>query len=292
MSLLLIVITPALWSANYLVARYAPGIVSPHLLAFLRWLIAFCLMLPFAWSELRQTWPAWRNEWKEMLFLGALGMWICGAFVYIGGETTEALNIGLLYALAPVLIVMVSARLLKDRLQGLQVIGLILAVAGVVVVVTKGSWQTVAGMRFNTGDIWVMIAVISWTAYSVVLKQRHSVLGSFARVTVITAGGLLVLLPFTVVELIATGLPGDIPHALSISLIAAILPGFGAYQAYAYLQQKVGAARAGLVLYLGPLYTALLGWWLLAEPPQWYHMLGAVLIIPGMYLAMSSNKPS
>ena len=291
-SLLLIVITPALWSANYLVARYAPGIVSPHLLAFLRWLIAFCLMLPFAWSELRQTWPAWRNEWKEMLFLGALGMWICGAFVYIGGETTEALNIGLLYALAPVLIVMVSARLLKDRLQGLQVIGLILAVAGVVVVVTKGSWQTVAGMRFNTGDIWVMIAVISWTAYSVVLKQRHSVLGSFARVTVITAGGLLVLLPFTVVELIATGLPGDIPHALSISLIAAILPGFGAYQAYAYLQQKVGAARAGLVLYLGPLYTALLGWWLLAEPPQWYHMLGAVLIIPGMYLAMSSNKPS
>ena len=289
-SLLLIVITPALWSANYLVARYAPGIISPHLLAFLRWLIAFGLMLPFAWSELRRSWPVWRSEWKEMLFLGALGMWICGAFVYIGGETTEALNIGLLYALAPMLIVIVSARLLKDRLQGMQVVGLILAVTGVVVVVSKGSWQNIAGMRFNTGDIWVMIAVISWTTYSVVLRQRRSVLGSFARVTVITAGGLVVLLPFTVAELVTTGLPADIPHALYICVIAAILPGFGAYQAYAYLQQKIGAARAGLVLYLGPLYTALLGWWLLGEPPQWYHMLGAVMIIPGMYLAMSSNK--
>ena len=82
--LLLIIITPAMWSANYLVARYAPGIVAPHLLAFLRWSMAFCLMLPFAYAELRREWPQWRNEWKEMIFLGALGMWICGAFVYIG----------------------------------------------------------------------------------------------------------------------------------------------------------------------------------------------------------------
>ncbi len=292
LSLLLIVITPALWSANYLVARYAPGIVSPHLLAFLRWLIAFCLMLPFAFSELRQLWPAWGREWKEMLFLGALGMWICGAFVYIGGETTEALNIGLLYALAPVLIAIVSAHLLKDRLQGLQLIGLLLAVTGVLIVVSKGSWHSIAEVNFNTGDVWVIIAVISWTTYSVVLKQRNSVLGSFARVTVITAGGLLVLLPFTVAEIAVYGLPANIPHALFISAIAAVLPGFGAYQAYAFLQQKIGAARAGLVLYLGPLYTALLGWWLLAEPPQWYHLVGAILIIPGMYLAMFKRHRS
>ncbi len=285
--LLLIIITPAMWSANYLVARYAPGIVAPHLLAFLRWSMAFCLMLPFAWPELRREWPQWRREWKEMIFLGALGMWICGAFVYIGGETTAALNIGLLYALAPVLIAIASAWVLKDRLKGLQLVGLLLAVAGVLIVVSKGSWQTIVSVDFTVGDIWVIIAVISWTIYSVVLKQRASVLGSFARVTVITAGGLLVLLPFTLAEIAVTGLPTDMSMALFIGAIAAILPGFGAYQAYAYLQQKVGAARAGLVLYLGPLYTGLLGWWVLGEPPQWYHLLGAVLIIPGMYLAMS-----
>ncbi len=285
--LLLIIITPAMWSANYLVARYAPGIDAPHLLAFLRWSMAFCLMLPFAWPELRREWPQWRREWKEMIFLGALGMWICGAFVYIGGETTAALNIGLLYALAPVLIAIASAWVLKDRLKGLQLVGLLLAVAGVLIVVSKGSWHTIVSVDFTVGDIWVIIAVISWTIYSVVLKQRASVLGSFARVTVITAGGLLVLLPFTLAEIAVTGLPTDMSMALFIGAIAAILPGFGAYQAYAYLQQKVGAARAGLVLYLGPLYTGLLGWWVLGEPPQWYHLLGAVLIIPGMYLAMS-----
>ena len=138
---LLIVITPAIWSTNYIVARAAPGVIEPHLLAFLRWLIAFLLMLPLAWSELRSQWPDWRKEWKDLLLLGALGMWICGAFVYIGGETTEAINIGLIYAIAPVLIAVISARLFADRLRGWQIVGLIMAVTGVVFIISRGSLQ-------------------------------------------------------------------------------------------------------------------------------------------------------
>jgi len=82
------------------------------------------------------------------------------------------------------------------------------------------------------------------------------------------------------------GLPADFNKALLLVVVAAVLPGFGAYQAYSYLQQELGAARAGLVLYVSPLYTALIAWWLLSEPPQSYHAVGAGLILPGMYLAM------
>ena len=106
----------------------------------------------------------------------------------------------------------------------------------------------------------------------------------------ITAGGIIVLTPFTLAETVVSGVPADWSHAILISVIAAVLPGFGAYQAYAFLQQEFGAARAGLVLYLGPLYTALLAWWLLSEPPSWFHAVGAALILPGMYLAMSGHK--
>lgn len=289
LSLFLIIVTPAVWSTNYLVARYAPGIISPHLLAFMRWLIAFFLMLPFAYTELRMLWPQWKEEWRLIVFLGALGMWICGAFVYIGGETTTAINIGLLYALAPVLVAVVSARLLRESLKFTQWLGLVLSVTGVVVVVVKGSLQRLLAVEFTSGDLWIMVAVASWTVYSVLLKQRASVLSPFARVTVITAGGVLVLLPFTAIEVASTGLPADWQHALIICVAAAVLPGLIAYQAYAYLQQQLGAARAGLVLYLGPLYTAMLAWALLGEPPQWYHMVGAALILPGVYLAMQAR---
>ena len=287
---LLIVITPAIWSTNYIVARAAPGVIEPHLLAFLRWLIAFLLMLPLAWRELSERWPEWRHEWKGLLVLGALGMWICGAFVYIGGETTEAINIGLIYAIAPVLIAVASARLFADRLRSWQILGLLMALTGVVFIVSRGSLEKILAVDFTRGDIWIIVAVISWTVYSLLLRARPSCLGTFARLTAICGFGLLVLLPFTVVEWVVTTPPTDWPKALFISAMAGLLPGFGAYQAYSFMQKELGAARTGLVLYLGPVYTAFIAWWLLGEAPMWFHVVGTLLILPGMYLAMRAPK--
>lgn len=278
-----------MWSANYIVARAAPGVIEPHLLAFSRWLLALCLMLPFAQSELRDKWPQYRSEWRQFLVLGALGMWVCGAFVYIGGHTTEALNIGLLYAIAPVMIALASAIMFDDRLRGVQVLGVGMSLAGMLMIVLKGNWNNLVEVNFTRGDLWILTAVMCWTLYSLFLRKWQSVLSTFARLTAITAGGLLVLLPFTVAEVVATGLPANWNSAALLIVVVAVLPGFGAYQAYSFLQQEVGAARAGLVLYVSPLYTAFIAWWLLSESPNWYHAVGACLILPGMYLAMKRD---
>ena len=84
----LLFITPALWSVNYLVGRLAPGVIAPHMLALLRWSLAGLVLLAFAWPELlakRQS--LLKNAW-HYLVLGALGMWVCGAWVYIGARST------------------------------------------------------------------------------------------------------------------------------------------------------------------------------------------------------------
>ncbi len=292
LAFILVIITPAVWSANYIVARAAPGHIGPHLLAFSRWFMALCLMLPFALPELLNKWPEWRAEWRQCLVLGALGMWVCGAFVYIGGHTTEALNIGLLYAMAPVLIAVASAKLFNDRLRGLQLLGLVMSLSGMLVIVLKGHWRNLIEVNFSEGDLWILTAVICWTTYSILLKKWPSALGTFSRLAIVTMGGLLVLLPFTIAEVMISGAPVDISSALLLAVVAAVLPGFGAYQAYSFLQQEVGAARAGMVLYVSPLYTALIGWWILDEPPFWYHAMGACLILPGMYLALRQPETS
>lgn len=281
----LLLIAPAMWSVNYVVARASSGVIEPHLLAFLRWLMAFMLMLPFAYRELQQHWHEVRREWRQFLFLGALGMWVCGAFVYIGGKTTEAINIGLLYALAPIFIAIASARMFDDRLRGLQIMGATLALIGTVLIVAKGSMANILAIKFVAGDLWVLFAVCCWTLYSVTLRKQPSVLGPFARLTAITAGGVVVLIPFTLIEIAVTGLPTDWPHAMFLAVMVAVFPGFGAYQAYSYMQSVLGAARTGLVLYLGPLYGAFIAWLVLGEQPQWFHWLGAAFILPGMYLA-------
>jgi drug/metabolite transporter (DMT)-like permease len=282
---ILLFVTPLLWSANYIGARAAVGVIGPHQLALARWIVAFLIMLPLALPALRRGWPLWRTEWKESLVLGTLGMWICGAFVYIGAETSPAVNIGLIYALAPVLIAVLSVRLLGERVRRVQLAGAAVALFGVAVILFKGSPANVAAIRLTIGDVWIAAAVLSWTAYSLLLEGRPSVLDSFARLTVVTAAGVLVLVPFTLAEIAWQGLSEPTWKAGALILLVALLPGFGAYQAYAFVQRELGAAKAGLILYLGPLYAALVGWAFLDEQPQWYHGLGAALILPGIYLA-------
>src|SRR5690606_9523839 len=234
----LLYLTPLLWSANYIGARAAVDVIAPHQLAFARWAVAFLVMLPPALPALRRTWPRWRREWKAMLLLGALGMWICGAFVYIGARTTPAVNIGLIYALAPVLIAILSVRLLGERLRGVQIAGAAVAIVGVAVILFKGSLADLLAIELTVGDLWIAVAMLSWTAYSVLLKRIPSVLDSFARQAVITFAGLVVLLPFTAVEVAVQGIAPLTWEVIGLVLLVALLPGFGAYQAYAYVQRE------------------------------------------------------
>jgi hypothetical protein len=105
-------VVPGLWSSNYLIARASHGVIAPHALAMGRWALALALMLPFVGVALWRQRSAVRQEWRHLLVLGALGMWVCGAFVYQAGHTTSATNIALLYAVAPVAITAVSLHLL------------------------------------------------------------------------------------------------------------------------------------------------------------------------------------
>ena len=131
----------------------------------------------------------------------------------------------------------------------------------------------------------MLAAGISWTAYSVLLRLWPSRLGTAERLVAITGGGLLVLLPFTALEVALVPQPPFSWAAVGLVVAAAVLPGIVAYQAYSFMLRELGAARAGLVLYLGPVYAAFSAWVLLGEPPQWYHAAGALLILPSIWLA-------
>ncbi|HET9822995.1 MAG TPA: DMT family transporter [Burkholderiaceae bacterium] len=282
----LLFLTPALWSANYLVARWAPGVIAPHMLALWRWLVAALLMLPFCAHEIVRERAAVRAQAWRFLVLGALGMWVCGAFVYIGGHSTSALNIGLIYAVSPVLVALVSALGLGERFGARQWAGVALALGGVLHIVLQGRWGALADVRVNTGDLWIAAAALCWSAYALLLRLWPSPVGGTARLTLTALGGVLVLLPFTALEAAWGGWPSTFGwRSVGLVLLAAVLPGAGAYAAFAYMQRVLGAARAGVVLYLSPLYAALTGWLVLGEPVTGVHLAGAALILPGIWLS-------
>lgn len=282
---MLLFVVPALWSTNYVIARLADGVIGPHALALGRWALAALLMLPFVWRPLLGDRQAWLREWRHLLVLGALGMYVCGAWVYVAAHTTTATNIALIYAITPVAIAWLSAKMLHERLRRSQQAGVALALAGALYVVARGDPTVLLQMRFAPGDFWIMAAAASWTAYSVLLRKWPSSLGPAERLVAIIAGGLVLLLPAAIIEASLSPQPPLGWQALGLVVLAAVVPGVASYGAYSFLQRELGAARTALMLYLAPVYGALGAWWMLGERPGWHHAVGALLILPSIWLA-------
>jgi drug/metabolite transporter (DMT)-like permease len=279
-----------MWSVNYVIAKTAPGVISPHVLALGRWFLAGLILAALSrrelWRERRHT----LKVWPQYLVLGTLGMLICGAWVYWAAETTTAINIALIYAASPVLITLGAVLGLKESFSWRQGWGVALALLGVLNVVVKGQWATLSQVVWVLGDGLVVFAMVAWAAYALLLKKWASPLGSTARLAATCMGGSLVLLPFAWTEWFTTQHATWSEMASWLVIAAALFPGVGAYWAYGFCQKTLGASRVAASLYLGPLYGSLVAWLFLGETLGWHHAVGAAMILPGIYLA--SQKPA
>lgn len=284
LALVLIWATPALWSINYIIARAAPGVVAPHMLALGRWALAGALLALLARAELWRERRAIAAAWPQYLVLGSLGMLVCGAWVYVGAQTTGAMNIALIYSASPVLIALGAVAWLGERFAPRQALGVLVALAGVMHVIVKGQWMALASVQWVAGDGWIVLAMVSWALYALLQKWWPSALSATARLAAICAGGVLVLLPFALWELGLPGTPAWSWRASLLTVTAALVPGLGAYWIYGWSQKILGASRVAATLYLGPLYAALAAWFVLNEPLGWHHLAGAALILPGVFL--------
>ena len=257
-ALILLWLVPALWSVNYIVARKAPGVIGPHLLALGRWGLAALVLVVLARSELWANRANIAKAWWQYLILGALGMLICGAWVYQGARSTQAMNIALIYAASPVLISLGSVWLLRETFSKQQLAGLVLALTGVVHVIVRGQWAALSQVQFVVGDLWIVAATISWAGYALLQKKWPSTLSATARLAAICLGGVITLLPFSIWELFQPDLTVWGAKAFWLIVIAGLVPGLGAYWIYGWAQKILGASRTAVALYLGPLYAALL----------------------------------
>lgn len=285
LAVILLFVVPALFSSNMLVARAVANEFPPIALAFWRWagtlILLSCIVGPRLWVRRH----AIRREWRELLVLGALGMGVCGAFVYYGAQTTTATNIGLIYAASPVTIILLAAGFLGERMKPTQLGGVAICLIGVVAIICRGDPGVLLALDFKIGDLWIVAAMLGWSIYSIVLRARPSEMGVTTRLAAITGGGILVLLPFTIWEAMTLGPPEVSWRAAGTITFLALVPGFAAYQCYGFIQSHLGASRTGVVLYLAPVYTAGLAYVLLGETLQAYHFIGAALVLPGVFLS-------
>lgn len=280
----LLFVVPMLFATNVLMARAMHDQIPPVAFAFWRWLLVFALLLPLVGGSLWRNRYEVQREWLDLLILGTLGMGFCGAFVYIGAQTTTATNMGLIYAAAPIGIVAMASLIYGEALHRGQLVGMGLSLTGVLVIVFRGDLEALERLQFVPGDIWIAVAAAAWALYSVMLRYRKSALPPQTRLAAIALFGVTVLLPFHILEA-ASGDVLDLNTTTIIAIIVvAVVPGLGAYQGYARIQRTLGAGPTALVLYLQPVYNATAAWLLLGEELYAFHFAGAALILPGIFL--------
>ena len=286
---LLIWVIPLLWIVNSVIARRATGVITPHVLAWGRWALAGAILAWVTRAELWQHRQELRTHARRYLLLGAYGMWICGAAVYFAGQTTTMMNISLIYAASPVMIAVGSVLWLREAFSKRQALGVVMALAGVVHVVVQGQWLLLTQVVFVPGDLWIAAAATAWAAYSMLQKHWDNPMSASAQLAVICAGGVVVLTPFAIWELLQGGPPLG-TQALTLVVMAALFPGALAYWIYGWTQSVLGPGPVAMTMYLGPLYAAVVAWLFLGEALELHHLIGGVLILSGVGLVVAGKR--
>jgi drug/metabolite transporter (DMT)-like permease len=158
------------------------------------------------------------------------------------------------------------------------------------VVLSKGDLGALAQLEFGRGDLWVVLAAIGWSLYTVFNKRLPlPPLPSTVKLAALIGGGALVLAPFAAAEALAGEIPpfGDGRLYAALAFLA-IVPSLGAYFCYDRLVAVAGPARASMSVYLIPLFATLAAWPLLGEAPHPYHAAGFGMIL--LAVALSSRR--
>jgi drug/metabolite transporter (DMT)-like permease len=286
---LLMVITAVLWSGNAVIGRAVHETIPPIGLSFWRWMIALPVFVVLAWPHVRKDWPLVRGRWPILLLLSVLSITVYNTFVYIGLNTTTAINMLLINTARPVIIVFLSYALFRDRLTTAQALGFVLALAGTVTILARGDIDVLIGVRFIAGDLWVVLATLGWAVYTVIFPKRPPIHPTnFMLVTIVM--GMGILLPFYLWEaLLVRPMPLGPQTYWAVGYLG-LIAGAVAFLCFNRMVEVLGPNRAGLTSYLLPIIGTTLAIFFLGEQFHSFHVAGIVLILIGVVLA-SRTRP-
>ena len=277
-------LTALLWSTNFIIGRAVRDDVSPTALNFLRWAIALLILVPITLRDLQAHRATLMRHWKLIALLGFTGIAAFQTLGYVALTTTTALNTILLLALAPLAIVAVSWLALGERVTRVQTLGLGISLVGAAVLILHGDPATLAEMRFNAGDLWMLLAVVLWAVYSVLLRRRPAEVPPLALHTMSVAAGTLWMLPaFGWQAMHGSALPSSLAVWMAVGFIAVFSSAL-AHGLWVRGVAKIGPNRAGVFIHLIPVFGAVLAITFLGEELAAYHAAGAALALCGIVL--------
>ncbi|WP_297792652.1 DMT family transporter [uncultured Marinobacter sp.] len=281
-----LVLTPLFWAGNAVVAKGSIESIPPLSMSFWRWVIALAVILPFGLPGILRHRQVIRQYLGSMLALATFSVAAFNSLLYYAAITTTATNIALINATIPIFVALLAWLLLGDRTRPLQILGILLAVLGILIVIARGRLAVLTQLEAQPGDLIMVTAVFSWGLFSVLLRRQAVPLPALTFLTTQIALGALVILPFYLIELMFFKGGFEVGRATIMPLLYfALFPGILAYGFWNHGVHQVGPARAAMFMYLTPVFASILAGFFLGERLGIFHIVGGVLILAGLFLA-------
>ena len=276
------------WAGNFMVGKFAfLTNIPPMSLVFFRWLLVWLILLPFTYKEILKCRDVIKSNLPLLFFLALTSVGLFNSFTYLALVHTQVINASLFNTAIPAIIILLCFIFKIEKTNKFQIFGLILAVLGIISIITKLDLKILLSLDFNRGDLIMVGGVISWGLYSAFLKKKKFDLPLLTLVHILCTFGLIFILPQFLYEL-SQGQYISFNTNLCYTLIfLALFPSIGSYYCWAGAVSIIGANRAGIFLSLIPLFSTIMALTLLKEQFQFFHLIGAILIILGLFL---SNK--
>jgi len=275
------------WSGNFIVGKFAALYeVPPLTLNFFRWLIVWIILIPFTLRDILKNIKVVKKNFYPILLMSITSISVFNSVVYYSLNFTQVLNGALMISTIPVLIIFISFFFKIEKINFNQIFGLVLSIAGVITIITRLDFAKL--INLNKGDLWLLVAMLSWAIYSTMLKTHKTKLKYLSFMSVIVSIGLIFLFPqflfeFNNHQIIRFNIP-----VFLITSYVVFFAGLGSYILWNKAVAIVGPNKAGIFLHLMPVFSSFMAIFLLNEKLMNFHIIGAIIIVIGIYL--SSKK--
>ena len=287
----LLIMATLMWAGHANVLKVSIDELSPMLLMGLRWVGCLLILCFFLWSDVIEYIPSVKKRLTWVAMMGGIGMAGFTICLVVAAHSTSAINLGITQSFIPALVMIVGFVILGTSISKVQGFGLVLSLFGALILVSKGSTQAIVNLKFNSGDIIMLIGCFCYAGYTLGLTKRIEMpptvmfvfFSFFASLTL----SICIFIEFLAGDLILPGLRGA-----AIVLYCIIFPSILAQTFFMRGVELIGANRAGLYVNLVPVFTALLAVIFLSEQLFIFHVISLILVLSGIFITEKFKEKS
>lgn len=284
--ILLAILATIIWSGNFVVARAMHNNLPPITMAFFRWMTATVIITPFAIRSFINEWAIFKKHWKYFVIIAFFGITVYNTLIYVAGTTLPATNLALLgTSSSPVMSIILAAVFLKEGITPLRITGILTCLAGILLLLSKGSLHRLLHFHFSLGDGWILLAALCFAIYNVLVRKKPAGLSPVNFLFITFVLGFIMLIPAYQWE--ASQMP-PIQWDLSKWMVIGYLGLGNSVLSFLFWNTSIthlGAGRTALFGNLITIFSSMEAVFLLHEPFTIIHWISSILVIGGLVLA-------